>query len=149
PALRVDLATRTVETPTRTVQFERLISTLPFAKLLALADVPHDPAIYTYNKVEVFNLGFDGKGPRDFHWLYYPGRDVVFYRVGFYDNIFGGDRMSAYVEIGRRADEPIGDPAVTLSRVLADLARVGIITEQRLVAHHHVVLDPAYVHITR
>lgn len=149
PALRVDLATRTVETPTRTIQFERLISTLPFAKLLALADVPHDPAIYTYNKVEVFNLGFDGKGPRDFHWLYYPGRDVVFYRVGFYDNIFGGDRMSAYVEIGRRADEPIGDPAVTLSRVLADLARVGIITEQRLVAHHHVVLDPAYVHITR
>jgi hypothetical protein len=33
--------------------------------------------------------------------------------------------------------------------VLADLARVGLITGQRLVAEHSVVLDPAYVHITR
>ena len=34
-------------------------------------------------------------------------------------------------------------------RVLADLRREGIVTTQQLIAHHHVVLDPAYVHITR
>ena len=34
-------------------------------------------------------------------------------------------------------------------RVLADLARVGVLGSQRLVAEHSIVLDPAYVHITR
>ena len=33
--------------------------------------------------------------------------------------------------------------------MLADLARVGVVTGQKLVAEHHVVMDPAYVHITR
>ena len=34
-------------------------------------------------------------------------------------------------------------------RVLLDLVREGVVTGQRLVAEHSVVLDPAYVHITR
>ena len=34
-------------------------------------------------------------------------------------------------------------------RVLADLAREGVITDQRLLAEHCVVLDPAYVHVTQ
>ena len=34
-------------------------------------------------------------------------------------------------------------------RVLADLKREGVVTGQRLVAEHSVVLDPAYVHITK
>jgi hypothetical protein len=34
-------------------------------------------------------------------------------------------------------------------RVLADLKRLGVITDHRLVAEHSVVMDPAYVHITQ
>ena len=34
-------------------------------------------------------------------------------------------------------------------RVLADLKREGVVTGQRLVAEHSVVLDPAYVHVTK
>jgi hypothetical protein len=34
-------------------------------------------------------------------------------------------------------------------RVLADLAREGIVRDQQLVASHSVVMDPAYVHITK
>ena len=33
-------------------------------------------------------------------------------------------------------------------RVLADLVSTGIVNGQQLVVSHHVVLDPAYVHIT-
>ena len=36
-----------------------------------------------------------------------------------------------------------------LQRTLDDLRKVGVITHQQLVAHHEVVMDPAYVHITR
>jgi hypothetical protein len=56
--------------------------------------------------------------------------------------------MSLYVEIGA----PHGarfDADALRARVLADLAAEGIVTDHQLVASHHVVLDPAYCHITR
>lgn len=151
PLLSVDRERRVARTPTREIRFEHLVSTMPFDRLLRTAAVAFDSGTYTYNKVEVFNLGFDRKGPESVHWIYYPQRELVFYRVGFYDNIFGTDRMSLYVEIGRTPEERVdaSTRGATLERVLADLRRAGVVTDQQLVAHHHVVMDPAYVHITR
>jgi protoporphyrinogen oxidase len=151
PVIQIDLQAKTARTAKRTIQYETLISSVPFPRLLAMTALEYDPEIYSYNKVLVFNLGFDKKGPRGLHWVYFPERDVVFYRIGFYDNIFDTDRMSLYVEIGYRADEQIDEAHVTasLERVLADLKRQGIVTDHQLVSHHSIVLDPAYVHITR
>jgi hypothetical protein len=104
--------------------------------------------VFTSNQVLVFNLGFDRKGPRDVHWMYFPDPALSFYRVGWYDNIFDGDRMSLYVEIGAPDGAPFDVPALR-ERVLADLRREGIVTDHQLVAEHHVALDPAYVHITK
>ena len=87
------------------------------------------------------------KGPEDVNWVYYPDRSLCFYRVGFYDNIFGTDRMSLYVELGYAADAQV-DQAAMLARTLEDLTRVGLVKDHKLVSHHSVVLDPAYVHIT-
>jgi protoporphyrinogen oxidase len=55
--------------------------------------------------------------------------------------------MSLYVELGAPAGTR-HDVDATLARVLADLAREGIVTDHRLVSWHSVVLDPAYVHTT-
>lgn len=146
--LEIDLATRTARTNRRSLRFGQLISSMPFNRLLACAGVPHDPSVYSWNKVLVFNLGFDRKGPSEPHWIYYPSRDLVFYRVGFYDNIFDSERMSLYVEIGLPADaQP--DVAALRQRALADLRKLGLLQEHVLVADHHVVMDPAYVHITQ
>ncbi len=41
------------------------------------------------------------------------------------------------------------DVAALRERVLCDLERQGVTTGARLVAEHSVVMDPAYVHITR
>ncbi len=147
PVIALDLAKKTARTPRRHIQYGRLVSSMPFGKLVALAGLPHDPAVFTWNKVLVFNLGFDRKGPRDTHWIYYPARDRVFYRIGFYDNIFDSDRMSLYVEIGFPSDASIDIPG-TRARVLEDLRKEGLITDHQLVAEHSVVMDPAYVHIT-
>ena len=43
--------------------YERLVSTLPFPRLLDLCGIPYDARVYTANQVLVFNLGFDTKGP--------------------------------------------------------------------------------------
>jgi hypothetical protein len=121
---------------------------MPFNRLLELSATPHDPSVFSWNRVLVFNLGFDAKGPDDVHWMYYPSRELSFYRVGFYDNIFGTPRMSLYVELGFPRTGEI-DVAKMRERVLVDLAKVGVIDGHRLVAEHHVVMDPAYVHITQ
>ncbi len=147
PLVAIDLGRRVARTPRREIRFERLISSAPFNRLVQLAGLLHDPSVFTWNKVLIFNLGFDKKGPRAPHWIYYPDRERVFYRVGFYDNIFETDRMSLYVEIGFAKDAAV-DVDGTRARVLADLEREGITSGHRLVAEHSVVMDPAYVHIT-
>jgi protoporphyrinogen oxidase len=144
----IDLRQRVARTTKRTLRFERLVSSAPFDKLVKLAGLAHEARAFTWNKVLVFNLGFDKKGERGVHWTYYPDRARVFYRVGWYDNIFDTDRLSLYVEVGFPKDAPVNVDA-TRARVLEDLRAEGVITDHRLVADHAVVMDPAYVHITR
>ncbi len=144
----IDLASKTATTTSgEEIQFKHLVSSAPFDKLLNMTALPYQQEDFTYNKVLVFNLGFDKKGPEGVHWTYFPDRDMRFYRVGFYDNILNTPRMSLYIEIGYPAD---GEPDVDAerARVLKDLERAGIIDGHNLVAEHNIVLDPAYVHIT-
>ncbi len=147
PVTEIDLGAREVVTPKRRIQFGKVVSSAPLPALARMCGVAHDPSVFTSNQVLVFNLGFDRKGPRGVHWMYFPDREVCFYRVGWYDNILDTDRMSLYIEIGA----PHGarfDVAALRARVMADLVREKIVDGHQLVSHHHVVLDPAYVHIT-
>lgn len=144
----IDLAKKIVRTSKGEFEFKRLVSSMPFPVLLKLCGLPVEPGTFTWNQVLVFNLGFDAKGPKDVHWTYFPDRSLAFYRVGFYDNIFDTERMSLYVEVGAKHGEPLDVPKIR-ERVLEGLKREGIITTQKLVAEHSVIMDPAYVHITQ
>jgi protoporphyrinogen oxidase len=146
--LRVDLESRVAETNRRQIAFRHLVSSLPLPQLLARCGVEHRVADFDWNKVLVFNLGFDRKGSEQWHWIYFPDAARRFYRVGFYDNILGQPRMSLYVEIGARRSESL-DVAKELERVLDDLAAESIVRDHRLQAWHSVILDPAYVHVTQ
>jgi protoporphyrinogen oxidase len=149
--VRVDLDRKVAHTTRRDIRFDRLVSSTPFDRFAAACGLDHDASTWGYNKVLVFNLGFDAKGQRGVHWVYYPSRETAFYRVGWYDNIFDTDRMSLYVEVGfpKSARVDGADIGAMRDRVLRDLARERVVTGQRLVAEHSVVLDPAYVHITK
>ena len=131
-----------------TLHYDRLISTIPFPQLLQMAGIEYDGNIYNWNKVLVFNLGFDKKGTNTIdHWLYFPEKKYSFYRVGFYDNILGQDRMSLYVELGFDKNAII-QPDKWLERVLLDLQDAEIITkDQKLIDYESIIMDPAYVHI--
>jgi protoporphyrinogen oxidase len=147
PLVSIDLPRRVARTTRREIQYEHLVSSSPFPKLVKMTGLEHDEAAFTWNKVLVFNLGFDRKGPRGVHWIYYPNPACSFYRVGFYDNIFESDRLSVYVELGYARGAPV-DVDSARARVLADLRAEGVIDDHKLVAEHSVVMDPAYVHIT-
>jgi protoporphyrinogen oxidase len=148
PVTKIDLAAKVATTPKRTVRYKRIVSSAPLRTLAKICGVEHDPSVFTSNQVLVFNLGFDKKGPSGIHWMYFPDPAISFYRVGWYDNILEGDRMSLYVEIGAPDGASIDVPGLR-DRVLEDLRKEHIITDHQLVAEHHVALDPAYVHITR
>lgn len=142
----IDLSRKIVRTAKSEYQFKRLVTSAPFPALLKLCGLPVD-STYTWNQVLVFNLGFDSKGPKDTHWVYFPDRSLAFYRIGFYDNIFDHPRMSLYVELGYPRNAMV-DVASAREQVLEGLKREGIITTQKLISEHSVLMNPAYVHIT-
>lgn len=148
--LSVDRASKVATTTKRKVGYEVLVSSAPLVALLDICGLAYDSNVFSHNKVQVFNLGFDSKGPPKVHWIYYPQKELSFYRVGFYDNIFGSDRMSLYVEIGLPRGAEVSDDGrdAMKARVLTDLRTCGVLTQQSLIASHAVLLDPAYVHVT-
>jgi protoporphyrinogen oxidase len=148
PVTKIDLAAKIATTPKRQVKYGQIVSSAPLRSLAKICGVEHDARVFTSNQVLVFNLGFDKKGPSGIHWMYFPDPAISFYRVGWYDNILDGDRMSLYVEIGAPDGASIDVPGLR-DRVLEDLRREKIVTDHQLVSEHHVALDPAYVHITR
>jgi protoporphyrinogen oxidase len=144
----IDLRRRVARTSRRELRYQRLVSSAPLPRLLAMCGLAHDADAFSWNRVLCFNLGFDRKGRGDVHWMYVPDPARSFYRVGWYDNILGGDRMSLYVELGAERGATF-DLEAARARVLSDLAAEGWVDGHRLLSWHAVVLDPAYVHITR
>jgi len=138
--LELDLENKIAKTNKGDIKFEQLISTLPFNK------INPNPKL-SANKVAVFNLGFDKGSDIKTHWRYFPGNEA-FYRVGFYNNILGQEKLSLYVEIGLKETDQIHEE-ILLNKVLVDLQSRGIIDNHQLVDYQFLVMNPAYVHITK
>ena len=145
--INIDTINKIAITTKRKIKYQRLISSMPFTNLMEISDVKYDESIYSWNKVLVFNLGFDKKGSdKKNNWVYFPEKKYSFYRIGYYDNIFDDDRLSLYVELGFNKDE-IVDKEKYLNIILSDLKEAGIITDHELLSHVSILMNPAYVHI--
>tara|TARA_B100000795_G_scaffold257225_1_gene230291 strand:- start:2170 stop:3411 length:1242 start_codon:yes stop_codon:yes gene_type:complete len=146
--LSVDLKNKIVTTTKRKIQYDRLISSIPFPNLLEKCNINFQKEIYSWNKVLVYNLGFNKKGfDVKNHWVYFPEKKFCFYRIGYYDNIFADDRLSLYVELGFNKDQQVNDD--NLDTVLKNLRDAGIIDDHELISHAKILMDPAYVHINK
>jgi len=139
----IDLKNKIVKTNNGEIKFNKLVSTLPFDRLLKITNQPSD---LSSNKVVVFNLGFDKGSDIKTHWRYFPN-DEIFYRVGFYNNILGQEKLSLYVEIGLEKTDTF-DQVELLNTVLMDLRKSKVITDHNLIDYQFLMMNPAYVHIT-
>ena len=147
--IRIEPEKQLAITNNRTIKYKRLISTMPFNILLEKCNLSYNKNIYSWNKVLVYNLGFH-KQSNDIknHWIYFPEKEYIFYRVGYYNNINNTDKMSLYVEVGFNKNENI-DTQYYLSKIIQDLKKAGIITNHELLHYHYVIMNPAYVHINQ
>lgn len=146
----IDPIRKIAVTDHREIHYDRLISSMPFPELLSKVGIPYPDKLFSWNKVLVFNLGFDRKGDDQVNsWIYIPSKEFIFYRVGYYDNILSDDRMSLYVEIGFPQDATLQSESIYLERVLQDLNKIGVISNQNLVDYETILMDPAYVHINQ
>jgi len=130
------------------IQYDRLISTIPFPALMELTGEPANPSL-SWNKVLVFNIGFDRQGlDTKNHWIYFPENKYCFYRVGFYSNILSANQCSLYVELGFAKDAKV-QPEQWFDRVLQDLREACIISQDmQVIDYEAIVMNPAYVHVS-
>ena len=132
------------------IEYEYLINTSPLNNFLEITDDDSDKKLLeklSYNKVLVFNLGFEKKSEYKEHWIYFPDKAINFYRIGFYDNILNSDRLSMYIEIGYSKDDNNIDVDEQLEKTIENLKRIGIVKDNKLISHSTIFMSPAYVHI--
>ncbi len=130
------------------IHYDRLISTVPFPKLMELTGEAIPPSL-SWNQVLVFNIGFDKQGlDTTNHWIYFPENKYCFYRVGFYSNILGTDKCSLYVELGFDKHAKVR-PEDWYERILHDLQEAKIISDDmKVVDYETIIMNPAYVHVS-
>lgn len=152
-AVKVDRHNKYVTTNTGDkIHYKNLINTIPLNRFFGLMD-SYQGLIeeMSYNKVLVLNIGFDTPSKRfnKEHWVYFPDKNINFYRIGFYNNILKSEKLSVYVEIGY----PKKDTKIDIQRELVssidNMNKVGIVDDtNKLVDYSAVLMDPAYVHIS-
>jgi len=131
--------------------YEYLINTSPLNQFLQLSGKQEDKELLeklSYNKVLVFNLGFEKKSDFDEHWIYLPEKEYNYYRIGFYNNILNDEKLSMYIEIGFSKNDEI-DVDKELKETLINLEKNGITRDNKLVDYETIIMDPAYVHIEK
>jgi protoporphyrinogen oxidase len=133
------------------IYYDYLINTSPLNKFTLLFNDNINNNLrkeLSYNKVLVFNLGFKNNCNQKEHWIYIPDKSINYYRIGFYNNILNAEKLSMYIEIGFGKDEKI-DIEKQLNLTLENLRKIGIIKNNELEDYTSIIIDPAYVHITK
>lgn len=154
-AVSIDPHRRTVSMRSGgTLPYERLVSTLPLPRLLAIAKgLPSwmSDAARRMRHVAVINLnlGVERVVEPGRHWVYFPEKEFVFYRAGFpasFTPAAAPDGCSSiYVEIAARPGEPWDEERLH-EQARSGLIRAGILgSADRIVTRATFYINPAYV----
>jgi len=118
-------------------RFDFLISTLPLPELpYLIKGTPKQiqPLFkkLRWNSIFNLNLGIEKKDSSGRHWIYFPQKEISFFRVGFPHNfspyLTPRDKSSLYVEVAYSPNKPIDKNKVVL-HIKKDLRKMDIISQ--------------------
>lgn len=149
----IDIKKKYVIINGKMIYYEYLINTIPLNQFVQLCGIS-DNNILSYNKVLVFNIGFDrdtNESVKDLHWIYYPDKETVFYRIGFYHHILKQKKGSIYVEIGLDKNTVLDESQIQkyYQQTISDLIKEDVISQQKVEAFEYILISPGYVHINK
>ena len=122
------------------LSIRRLVNTMPLTAFIRLCaglprEVKEAASRLRATTVYYFDLGVRGSGDAasDYHWIYFPEPEFIFYRVGSYSAVHkpaapAGCR-SYYVEMSGDRAGLLNQPEALKTRVLSDLRRSRVISE--------------------
>ncbi len=146
--ISIDYINKIVYTSKYQIKYQYLINTIPLNSFTNLINQKEINKYLNHNQVLVFNIGFDKEAlDKKIHWIYYPQKDINFYRVGFYNNILQQNKLSIYVEIGLSSNQK-PDISSEFNTTLKNLKKVNVIDDHRVIAYQSIMMNPAYVHIS-
>ena len=117
-------------------KFDKLISTIPLPELVNIIDDLPESIISSFKKLRWvsilnFNLGIDRKDINDKHWIYFPEKKFIFFRVGFPHNFSAcltpPKKSSVYIEVSYSRNKPINKKSI-VSHIIKDLIKARIIS---------------------
>ena len=146
------------------IGFNRLVNTMPLKNFVGiLEDAPAEiraaAAKLRATTVHYYDIGVRGKGDSasNYHWIYFPEPEFVFYRAGSYSAVHAPSApagcRSYYVELsGGDAIGLLKQPEPLRKRVIADLKRARVLSEADEILfmelcdipHAYVIFDPNY-----
>ena len=146
------------------IRFNRLVNTMPMKNFVGIiedapAEVRAAAAKLRATTVHYYDIGVRGKGDiaSNFHWIYFPEPEFVFYRAGSYSAVHASSApkgcRSYYVELsGGDAIELLKKPDQLRTRVIADLKRAKVLSEDDEILfmelcdipHAYVIFDEHY-----
>jgi protoporphyrinogen oxidase len=119
-------------------KFDYLISTVPLPELpRMIKDMPGEIIEkckrLRWNSIFNLNLGMDSNDVQNKHWIYFPEKDISFFRVGFFHNfsknLTPDNRGSLYAEVSYSKDNPIDKKSLAL-HIKEDLIKLNILRQQ-------------------
>lgn len=137
--------------------YENIVSTIPLNELMCIiGDMPkviqEQASKLRFNSVLNINFGVNNDDVSDKHWIYFPEKDYIFYRIGFPSNfsrtMAPEGCSSIYTEISYSNEMPIeyGTLKDIEKRVCNDLMKCKILkADDEIMCSHTVHIKPAYV----
>lgn len=122
--------------------FDTLILTIPLPELLKIIKPLPSRILDSFNRLcwnSIFNLnlGVEGICQEGKHWVYFPHKETVFFRAGFFHNFSGhtvpDGKSALYTEVAYPKNKLI-DRGRMVKRILNDLHKAGILNKDNKVA---------------
>ena len=124
------------------VKFDTLISTMPLPELAKIiqplpGNILNMFKRLRWNSIFNLNLGIEGGCQEGRHWVYFPHKDTIFFRVGFFhnfsNNLAPSGKSAIYTEVAYSENKPINKHKI-VSRIINDLKASGVLSKKNRVS---------------